>query len=107
MIRWILALILTAGLATADYVIGWIPSSSAGDPRHEPITYRVFKFENGVTNHWDTYETNMTFKPVTNGLARIWVVTVNGNLQESEPSAVLTYPVQETPNAPENLRLTR
>lgn len=96
---------LTLSAAAADFVVGWQPSPSAGDPVHEPIVYRVYKVENGETNFWHVDGTEIRFRKPTNGAVRIWVTTRNGSHVESEPSEVLTYETSERPNAPQNLRL--
>ena len=92
----------------SDFIIGWEPSPSATDPVHMPTTYRVYKAESGETNFWHTDETQIRFRNPTNGAEiRIWVTTLNGTHDESEPSDVLTYDPAERPNAPQNLRLIR
>lgn len=102
---WLIVFAATVSVAAADYIVGWQPSPSAGDPVHEPIVYRVYKAEAGVTNFWHVDGTEIRFPKPTNGPVRIWIATRNGAHVESEPSAVLTYDPGEMPNPPQNLRL--
>lgn len=105
--RGLIVLGLTVSVAAADFVVSWDASTSAGDPVHEPIMYRVFKVEGGRTNFFHVDGTRITFRDPTNAAVKIWVVTVNGLHKESGPSEVLTYPEVGPPNAPVNLRITR
>lgn len=106
--RALIVLLATVGAAAAaDYIVGWQPSPSAGDPVHEPIVYRVYKAEGGETNFWHVDGTEIRFRRPTNGAVRIWITTLNGSHIESGPSEVLTYETSERPNAPVNLRMTR
>lgn len=98
---------LTVSAATADYIVGWEPSPSAGDPVHEPIVYRVYKAEGGATNFWHVDGTSVQFRQPTSGPVRIWITTLNGAHVESGPSEVLTYEPGGQPNPPVNLRMTR
>lgn len=98
---------VVAAAGAADYVVNWSPSPSAGDPNQEPITYRIYKAENGATNYWHTDEPSYRFRVPTGGVVRIWVTTLSGTHTESAASEVLTYQPGTPPNAPEKLRLRK